>query len=297
VRRSRRKKRSALRSSGQSVTSTDDTVVSMRNVLVTGPSSGIGKATAFALSRLGFHVIAAGRSPQRVGELVDQIIAEGGSAEYLPIDLTSLTSARTAARMLEDSGRSLDVLINNAGVGVTRGITEDGFQLQFGVNHLGHFMLTEHLRRTFRPGTRIVSVSSHMHYRAATLDFEAVTRKTTPMGGIEAYSQSKLANVLFTRELARRQPDWRTFAVHPGVVDTGIFPSWTRPVVRSRSLTPEEGAVTVVWCATDPGLEASSGGYFASQRERQPSDVALDDDLAHELWSRSERWCGLGPVD
>jgi len=265
--------------------------------MVTGPSSGIGRAVTHQLADLGFHVIAAGRSSQRVGAVVDEVVAAGGSAESLLLDLASLESAREAARAFEASGRALDVLVNNAAVGVARGATADGFELQFGVNHLGHFMLTHHLRRTFRPGTRIVQVSSNVHYRATGIDFDRVTRPTRSLTGVEEYATSKLANVLFSRHMGQLQPDWRLFAVHPGLVDTGLFPALTRPFLRRRMLTPDQGADTVVWCATDPGLADSSGGYYANRAERALSRAALDGELAAELWDRSERWCGVAPVN
>lgn len=269
----------------------------MPNVMVTGPSSGIGREVSLALARLGFHVIAAGRSPERVGVVVDRIVSEGGSAEYLHLDLTSLASARQAAATFENSGRKLDVLINNAGIGISRGITGDGFQLQFGVNHLGHFMLFQALRRTLAHGARIVQVASEMHQRSRGINFAILEQRTPLFGGIDAYSTSKLANVLFARELARRMPEWRSFAVHPGMVDTGIFPAPVRPLIRRRLLTPAQGAETIVWCATEPELADTSGGYFWKRKERDPSAIATDDDLAAELWGRSERWCGMGPVN
>jgi retinol dehydrogenase 12 len=268
----------------------------MRNALVTGPSSGIGREVALGLAKSGFHVIAAGRSLPRVSVVIEEIRAEGGSAEFLQLDLASLASASEAAASLEKSGRSLSVLVNNAGVGITRGSTADGFQLQFGVNHLGHFMLTSGLQPTFVPGTRIISVSSHMHYRADGIDFDILRRPTRGLRGISAYAASKLANILFTRELARRSTEWRTFAVHPGVVESGIFPAPVRPFIRRGAVSAADAADTILWCAVEPSLHSSTGRYFASREERTPSDAALDDTLSVELWERSGRWCGVGPM-
>jgi retinol dehydrogenase 12 len=258
--------------------------------MVTGPTSGIGRAVAKELSRLGHHVIAAGRSKGKVDEVVGEIVAAGGSAEALIVDLASLTSVRDAAGDFVASGRQLDVLVNNAGVAVARGATADGFEIQFGVNHLGHFMLTRQLGPAFGAGSRVVQVSSNMHYRAKAIDFERVTNRTRSTFGVPEYGVSKLANVLFVRELSRRHPELDVYAVHPGTVNTGIFPWYVRPFLRGL-LTPEEGADTVVWCATAPGLVGKSGGYYARRTERVPSDVALDDHLAAELWWRSEEWC------
>ena len=150
----------------------------MRAALVTGPSSGIGRVTSLELGRKRFHVVAAGRSEERTSSVIDSIREEGGSAEFLHLDLASLESAREAACTFGDSGRRLDVLVNNAGVGATRGITADGFEVNFGVNHLGHFMFTHHLRPTFWSGTRIVQIASAVHFRADGIDFDRLQRRS-----------------------------------------------------------------------------------------------------------------------
>lgn len=260
--------------------------------MITGVSSGIGKATAIALARLGYHVVAAGRSEERTMPVVEQMRAEARSAEYLHLDLASLDSARNAAHEFVDSGRTLDVLVNNAGVGGVRGTTMDGFEIHFGVNHLGPFMLTHHLGPTFRPGTRIVMVSSEVHRRADRIDWDRVQAKSRSIAGFSEYGVSKLANILFARRLAQLQPEWRTYSLHPGVVDTNIFPAMTGLLFRNR-LTPEEGADTSVWCATAPELSDQSGLYYSRRKVWEPSATAQDDDLARELWARSERWCGV----
>jgi NAD(P)-dependent dehydrogenase (short-subunit alcohol dehydrogenase family) len=267
----------------------------MESVMITGVSSGIGRATAVEMGRRGYHVIGAGRSAERVSPVVGEIEGAGGSADFLQLDLASLKSVREAARTFEESGRTLDILINNAGVGAGRGVTEDGFEVQFGVNHLGHFALTHHLRRTFRPGSRVVQVTSAAHFNVDGIDFDRVQRRTRSMLGWHEYSVSKLANVLFVREMARRQPDWRTYAVHPGMTDTGIFPGWVRPLIRHRLFTPEQGAETIIWCATSPHVTDESGEYYRNMESRPPSETARDDDLARELWRRSELWCGVAP--
>jgi len=268
----------------------------MRVALVTGPSSGIGRAVALDLARQGFHIVAAGRSASRVGSVVGLIESKGGSAEFLYLDLTSLESAQAAARRFEETGRSLDVLINNAGVGATSGITQDGFEIHFGVNHLAHFMLTHHMRRTFRPGTRIVNVTSSVHFRADGIDFDKLQRRTRSLSGMKEYAVSKLANILFTNELARRQPDWHTYAVHPGLTNTNIIPWYVRPFMKARLLTPQQGAETVVWCATSGDVAEDSGLYYARRQNLAPSNVAQYNDLARELWAHSAKWCGVAPL-
>ncbi len=259
--------------------------------MVTGPSSGIGRATAIELARRGFHVVAAGRSEERTAPVVSQIQSEGGSAEFLHVDLASLDSAERAGRAFAGSGRELDVLVNNAGVGGVRGVTQDGFEIHFGVNHLGHFMLTNHLRPTFRPGTRVVVVSSEAHRRAGGIDFERARAKSTLMAAFADYSVSKLANILFARSLARLEPELNAYSLHPGVVDTNIFPAMSGIFFRNR-LTPEEGARTSVWCATSQDVSSQSGLYYSKQRIREPSSVALDDGLAERLWEYSAASCG-----
>jgi retinol dehydrogenase-12 len=267
-------------------------VTRVKIAMVTGASSGIGRATTVELAARGYHVVAAGRSEKRTMPVVDGIIADGGSAEFLHIDLASLDSARNAARVFASTGRVLDVLVNNAGVGGGRGVTDDGFEIHFGVNHLGHFMLTHHLRPTFRRGTRIVVVGSEAHRSAGGIDFDAMQRKTRSLVGWKEYGVSKLANILFVRELAKRQPDFHVYAVHPGMTNTGIFPGFVKPFFRNLK-TPEEGADTVVWCATSDEVANQSGLYYSRRRTREPSEVALDDELSAELWRRSEQWCGV----
>jgi NAD(P)-dependent dehydrogenase (short-subunit alcohol dehydrogenase family) len=264
----------------------------MPTALVTGASSGIGQATALALAQAGLHVVAAGRSASRIQPVIASITSDGGSAECLEFDLSSFASIRSAAARIAESGHPLDVLVNNAGIGVNRrGRTEDGFEVHFGINYLGHFLLTNLIRPAFRPGTRIVSVASSAHFRAKGMDFNKV-RKGTSLAGYAEYAVSKLANILFTRELARRQPDWNTYAVHPGLVDTPLIPWPVRSLMGRNLLRPHQGADTVVWCATSNEVADHSGHYYQRRGIAPPSPVAQDDDLARELWDRSEEWCG-----
>jgi retinol dehydrogenase 12 len=259
--------------------------------LVTGPSSGIGRATAIGLGRQGAHVIAAGRSADRVGPVLDDIAAEGGNAEYLELDLASMSSVRAAARRFAESGRALSILVNNAGIGVNhRGLTEDGFEVHFGINHVGHFLLTRELLSVFEPRARVVSLASAVHYRANGIDFARV-RRPTALIGLTEYAVSKLANVLFIRELARRHRELGAYAVHPGLVRTPLIPAPLRALSGSSMLTPEQGADTVLWCATSGEVAAESGHYYQQRSRVIPSVQAQDDDLARELWEKSEQWC------
>jgi len=268
------------------------TLLSMPIALVTGANSGIGRATAIGLAGLGVHVIAAGRSAERAQPVLDEIAATGGSAEFLELDLASMTSVRTAAQSFVNTGRGLDILVNNAGIGVNRrGLTEDGFEVHFGINHLGHFLLTRELATRMGPGSRVVSLTSAMHFRADGVDLARV-RRPTAFTGLAEYAVSKLANVLFIRELARRRREIRAYAVHPGLVRTRLIPGPIRALSASNILSPEQGADTVLWCATSEVVTSESGHYYQQRSRLPPSAQAQDDDLARELWERSEEWCG-----
>jgi NAD(P)-dependent dehydrogenase (short-subunit alcohol dehydrogenase family) len=258
--------------------------------LVTGPSSGIGRATALGLARLGLHVVAAGRSPVRTQPVLDQIKAEAGSAEYLQLDLASLRSVREAASTFLAGGRPLDVLVNNAGVGAANGVTEDGFEVHWGVNHLGHFLLTNQLAPALVERARVVSVSSDWHYRARSLHLDQVRGRSWVPFGLGYYAASKAANILFIRELAGRHPAWDCHAMHPGLTDTNLIPWPIRPVIRSSLLTPEAASDTVIWCAVSHELAGQSGLYYARRQVHQASPLASDDSVAAELWERSVKW-------
>ena len=244
------------------------------------------------LAGSGAHVIAAGRSAERTQPVLAEIAATGGSAEFLELDLASLRSVRTAVLSFAGSDRALDILVNNAGIGVNRrGLTEDGFEVHFGINHLGHFLLTRELLPTLRPGSRVVSLTSAMHFRADRLDLSRV-RRPTAFTGLAEYATSKLANLLFIRELARRSQLLNAYAVHPGLVRTRLIPAPLRALSGSNIVSPEEGADTVIWCATSDQVASESGYYYQQRTRAIPSTLAQDDELARELWERSDEWCG-----
>ncbi|HEY8924732.1 MAG TPA: SDR family NAD(P)-dependent oxidoreductase, partial [Polyangia bacterium] len=188
----------------------------------------------------------------------------------------------------------------NAGLTTRGALSRDGIELTFAVNHLGHFLLTRLLEPALRAGapSRVVNVASEAHRSAPGVDFTAL-RRPGSWSGLSEYAVSKLCNILFTRELARR---WAgsgvsAYAVHPGVVATGIWRRLPRPLrwLATRSmLSPEEGARTVLLCATAPGLAAASGRYYKNEHEALPRPVAEDDELAARLWTESEKLAGLG---
>jgi len=271
-----------------------------RTFLVTGGNTGIGLATATELARRGGKVYVACRSESKGSHAVASIVAETGNADvvYLPLDLADLGSVRACADAFLATGEPLHVLINNAGVAGHRGLTGDGFELTFGVNHLGHFALTMALldRLADSAPARVVCVSSDAHYQAKGIDFTALRRRTRGITGLQAYAVSKLCNVLFAQELARRTADRgvTTYALHPGVVASDIWrrvPWPARNFMTARMLTTEQGAATSLYCATSPQVAMETGRFYDNCREREPSAVATEQ-LGKILWERSEAWTG-----
>jgi len=269
-----------------------------RTFMVTGGNTGIGRATAAGLAGRGGRVYLACRSRQKGESAVADIVAVTGNAAvtFLPLDLADLASVRSCAEQFLALGEPLHVLINNGGVGGQRGLTKDGFELAFGVNHLGHFALTTALldRLAASAPARVVTVASDAHYQARGVDFEAVRRPTASFTGMREYAVSKLCNVLFSAELARRVPGRgiASYALHPGVVASDIWrrvPWPVRPLITRRMLSPQDGARTSLYCATSGALAADGGRFYDDCREREPSQAATPD-LARALWEHSEAW-------
>jgi len=272
--------------------------LSGRTFLITGANTGIGRATAADLAGRGGRVYLACRSAQKGRDAAAAIAAATGNeaVTFLPLDLADLASVRTCAEQFLARGEPLHVLINNGGLAGQRGITADGFELAFGVNHLGHFALTTALLDCLAASApaRVVNVSSDSHYQAKGIDFEAVQRRTASVTGMREYAVSKLSNVLFTQELARRVADRgvTAYALHPGVVASDIWrriPWPVRPLITRRMITTEEGARTSLYCATAPEVAQVSGRFYDDCRERKASAVATGE-LAGTLWQRSEAW-------
>jgi NAD(P)-dependent dehydrogenase (short-subunit alcohol dehydrogenase family) len=271
-----------------------------RFIVLTGANTGIGRATAESLAAQGATIVLACRTEERTRPVLEAVRALGrGSAEFIPLDLGDFASTRECAARIAAVGRPIDVLINNAGLAGKRGATRDGFELAFGTNHLGHFLLTMLLLR--RPGAapsaRIVNVASKAHYDAKGIDFEAVRRPTRSFTGLPEYAVSKLANVLFTRELARRMgtSGVHSYALHPGVVASDAWrrvPWPIRPLMKLGMISSEEGAKTTLYCATSPEVADASGRYYDACREKTPSALAQDDALAGRLWERSVEFTG-----
>lgn len=274
-----------------------------RSVLITGANTGIGKATAVGLARDGMQVVITSRDRARGNAAVEEIRAESGSdrVEVMELDLADLASVRTFADAYLASHDRLDVLVNNAGVVQgSRTQTRDGFETTFGVNHLGPFLLTQLLLDRIRESapSRIVVVSSHAHKSARQgLDFDDLQseRKYSSFG---VYGKSKLANIYFTRELARRLEGAGVTAnaAHPGFVasrfgrdgDGGRLGEIAMTLGQPFALSPEKGARTSIYLAESPDVADITGGYFYKSKPSQPSKVALDDEAARRLWAVSE---------
>jgi NAD(P)-dependent dehydrogenase (short-subunit alcohol dehydrogenase family) len=269
-----------------------------RTFLVTGGNTGIGRATVTGLAERGGRVFLASRSLAKGQAAVAEIKASTGneSVFYLPLDLADLDSVQACASAFLALDEPLHVLVNNAGVAGRRGLTKQGFELMFGVNHLGHFALTSALggRLASCAPSRVVTVSSDAHYNATGIDFEALRRPARGLTGMSEYAVSKLCNVLFSAELARRLAGTgvTTYALHPGVVASDMWrrvPWPVRQLIQMRMLTVTEGAKTSLYCATSPDVARDSGLFYDRCAERAASAVATPE-LAVELWDRSVAW-------
>ncbi|HVC69531.1 MAG TPA: SDR family oxidoreductase [Acidimicrobiales bacterium] len=279
-----------------------------RTVVITGGNSGIGRATAMALAGLGARVVITARDVQKGASAVTDIRRHSGNdaVSCVPLDLASLASVRTCAAELLSHLDKIHVLdLNAGGVLAKRTMTEDSLEMQFQANHLGHFLLTHLLMDRLRQSApaRIVVVSSWGHTQARDgLDFEDLQWMTRPYRGSFVYSATKLMNLLFSFELARRLADTEVTvnALHPGFVASGFAmdgdTAWLRlgiVVARPFARSPQKGAATAVWLAASDEAKAITGGYFVNCRPRATSKAAIDVDAARRLWEVSEELAGL----
>ena len=280
-----------------------------RVCLVTGASSGIGQETTLALARMGATVVMHGHDPARSAAAAAAVrrASPQGTVELVVADLSSQADVRRLAAEVLDRHDSLDVLVNNAGVlRMRRTLTVDGLELTFALNHLAYFLLTRLLLDRLRESApaRIVNVSSSAHARAR-LDFEDL-QNTLRFRGIGVYGQSKLANVLFTYELARRLEGSGVTAncLHPGFVATrfgggnpGVLgrAMWlgTR-LVRPFALSPARGARTSIYLATSPEVEHVSGRYFVNGKATESSPASYHEESARRLWEASDQLTAPG---
>ncbi|XP_070591644.1 dehydrogenase/reductase SDR family member 13-like [Erythrolamprus reginae] len=272
-----------------------------KTVLITGGNTGVGKATAVDLARRGARVIVACRDQARGESAMYDIRQESGNSEVILmiLDLASLNSVRAFAQNFLESEPRLDILINNAGV-LQAAETTDGYDQGFQVNHLAHFLLTHLLLDRLKrcAPSRIIILSSSGH-ATGKINFRTIHKLTEKAR--QGYDNSKLANILHVRELAKQLEGTNVtcYAVHPGVVKTEIarfYPWWVQCVIWSLQLllrSCEAGAQTSIYCATEEGIERLSGRYFADCQPKMPSPPACDDQLAKKLWEFSERLLGL----
>lgn len=271
--------------------------------LVTGATSGIGKEVARALLRRGITVGIVARQPEKGERVAAELAAAGGKVELLVADLALQSEVRRLAAQARQRLPRLAVLVNNAGALFgERQVTADGIESTFALNHLGYFLLTRELEPVLRANhpARIVNVASAVH-STARLDFDDLMSERG-YSAMRAYARSKLANVVFTYELARRLDPSAVTAncLHPGVVATGFgrgggatfstLYEVGKPFMRS----PERGADTAVWLATDLALAGVSGRYFVDRRAVRSSDASYDLELGRRLWQASERLVDRG---
>jgi NAD(P)-dependent dehydrogenase (short-subunit alcohol dehydrogenase family) len=268
-------------------------IATKRTILITGANTGIGAACATAMAAPGVHLVLACRSEAKTAPVLDAIRAAGAEASFVQLDLTSLASAAKAGEDFAKAHDTLDVLIDNAGIAGQSGLTQDGFEITFGVNHLGHFAFTQPLLPLLEKSAgRVVVVASGNHYRAHGIAFDRLRQKGRGIGLAE-YGVSKLANVLFTAELRRRHPRIGAVSLNPGRIASDIWRRVPQPfrailMLALRMKPVAEGGRTLVHAATIP-LDATTPLYFNQMKARDPNPVALRADLAAELWDFSER--------
>ncbi|MEM6995385.1 MAG: SDR family oxidoreductase [Myxococcota bacterium] len=272
--------------------------------LVTGANAGIGRETARGLAQEGATVVMAARNRSKGEEAVADVKETSGNdkVELLELDLASLASVRAAAKTFLERHDRLDLLINNAGLILgDRRTTADGFESTFGINHLGHFEFTRLLLDRIKESApaRIINLASDAHRTSKGLDFDDLMVERRPYKGMYVYGDSKLANILFTRELSRRLEgsDVVTHAVHPGVVRTGFARDgdvkgalgFLVKLAGPFLLTPTDGAATSLYVALSDDAGKTTGEYWARKTRKTPRKPAQDDAAAKRLWEVSEQ--------
>ncbi|KAI1886012.1 hypothetical protein AGOR_G00209660 [Albula goreensis] len=279
-----------------------------KTVLITGANTGIGKETAKDMAQRGARVVMACRDLTRAEKAAADIRQSTGNGNVVVrhLDLASLYSVRQFAKEYLVTEERLDILINNAGVMMCpKWLTEDGYETQLAVNHLGHFLLTNLLlpKLKLSSPSRVVNVSSIAH-RGGKIHFDDLCFDKMPYNSLVSYRQSKLANVLFSRELAHRLRGTgvTSYSLHPGVIRTELsrhVETWfplLKALLTAPSIllmkTPREGAQTSIYCAVTDGLEDKSGCYFSDCALKEPAPEGRDDSVAQRLWEVSARLVG-----
>ena len=274
--------------------------------LITGATSGIGKATAIELAKLGFNLILTGRSEEIGKNLSDSLIKKYKiKSEFIKCDISSLNDVRNLAGIVNSKYDHLNVLINNAGSRFSDyQKSVDGIELTFATNHLGHFLLTQLLFELLKKSSdaRIINVSSSAHYGKQIDIDDLVSPKEYNRSLV--YGRSKLANVLFTYELARRNifSNVSINAIDPGGVATNFarnegFIRWLKHIsyyiVKRQLLTPKQGAETVVYLASSDNVKGITGKFFFKKKEIKSTEESYDVNKANKLWELSEQLCGI----
>ncbi|RBP17316.1 NAD(P)-dependent dehydrogenase (short-subunit alcohol dehydrogenase family) [Roseiarcus fermentans] len=274
-----------------------------KTVVATGATSGVGEKAVLALARMGARIVLVARDQARAQATLGQLerVAPGlGHAAHLA-DLSSMADTRRVGGLIAGSEPRIDVLVNNAGaMFADRRVTPEGLERTFALNHMAYFLMTRALGGTLRASApaRVVSTASDAH-AWASLDF-ADLQGAKAYSGWRAYGRSKLANILFTREAARRfaGSGVTVNCFHPGFVasrfgsETGGWVSRLVPLARAFALTPDQGADTLVYLASSPEVADVTGGYFVKRKRAEPSAAARDDAAAKRLWLASEALAG-----
>lgn len=265
-----------------------------RTILVTGANTGIGAAAAEALAAPGVRLVLACRSRAKTEPVLARLRAKGAEASFLELDLADLAAADAAGRAFARAHDTLDVLVNNAGLAGQRGLTKDGFELAFGVNHLGHVAFTRPLLPLLDAARgRVVVVSSGNHKKAKSIPWSALRRPTASTTGLAEYGVSKLANVLFAAELRRRHPSLGVVSLNPGRIASDIWrsvPGFARPlVVAALCMRPVAFGGDTIVHAVDVPLGEGAPLYFDKKVATPENPLALDTALAARMWDYSER--------
>jgi retinol dehydrogenase-12 len=270
-----------------------------KRIVLTGASRGIGRETALALGKMGAELSIVVRDAERGKAVAEEVRAlkGGGDVEVFVADLSSLDDIRRVGAEILGKHDVIDVLVNNAGaLLMDRQVTRDGYEATFATNHLGYFLLTKVLLEAVKkaPAGRIVNVASEAHHRGSLVFDDLMGEKK--YAGWFAYSASKLANILFTAELARRLEGTTVTAnsLHPGVIASGFarnndgFVGFLAKLASPFLMSSEDGAKTTIFLATDPSVAGTSGLYFSKSRPKTPSREARDASVAKRLWDVSE---------
>ncbi len=274
-----------------------------KNIVITGGTSGIGEVAAAELAKQGARIVLIARDPERAGITLSRLRQANGSVAHVSrvADLSRMSEIMRVSKEILQSEPEIDVLINNAGALFnTRQVTEDGLEKTFAVNHMAYFVLTNLLLPNLKPGARIVSTASDAH-KGAKLDFDDL-QSAKKYSGFSVYGKSKLANILFTRELARRIEGRGVTAnsLHPGFVATrfgdqsgGILSVAVKIAKPIGAISPQEGAKTIIYLASSPDVEGKSGGYYYKNALAAPTKEAQNDDDAKRLWDASAQLAGM----